>query len=307
MRPISIHHNTLRYPLDFIMGSEANVRLLRVLIHEVDSSLSATNAARLAGLTPAGARRALDRLLDSGLIEQVGSGRALQYKLRNQDPFLQHLAILFEKEGERYDSFLSSLRNAILDFTEIRTAWLNHDPIRSGAPIEMCVVADAKAIDWISEELRARLKNIEKEYDLIIEVNIFTRADSPTPSSNAEFIVSMEANRDIEGGQPQSHALKDQRSLLMAQEITKMLRSDPSLITRAKHHLNRLLHDKQGAATNAISEWRQLLETYSPRQISQMLVSTSSRANRLRQSSPFFAVLTPEERDRLLSSLEEVK
>ena len=275
MRPISIQHDALKYSLDFIMGSEANVRLLRVLIHEVDSSLSATDAARLAGLTPAGARRALDRLLDSGLIERVGSGRAMQYRLRNQDPLLQPLAILFDKEGERYDSFLSSLRNALLNFTEVRTAWLNRDPMRSGAPIEMCVVADAKAIDWISEELRARLKKIEQEYDLIIEVNIFTRADSPTPGSNAEFIVSMEANRDIEAGQPPSHALKDQRSLLMAQEITKMLKSDPSLITRAKHHLTRLLQDKQGAATHAISEWRQLLETYSPRQISQLLVSTS--------------------------------
>jgi hypothetical protein len=39
----------------------------------------------------------------------------------------------------------------------------------------------------------------------------------------------------------------------------------------------------------------------------QLLVSTSSRATRLRQSSPFFAVLSVEERDRLISSIEGIR
>jgi hypothetical protein len=173
--------------------------------------------------------------------------------------------------------------------------------------MEMSVVADVKAIDWIGEELRARLKKIEKDYDQIIEVNVFTRADSPVPSDNAEFIIAMEPDMGMGGGPPPSHVVKDQRSLLMAQEIVRMMRSDPSLIMRAKRHLDRLLHDEQGAATQALAEWRQLLDTYSSRQIMQLLVSTSSRANRLRQSSPFFAVLTAEERDKVLSDLEETK
>ena len=59
--------------------------------------------------------------------------------------------------------------------------------------------------------------------------------------------------------------------------------------------------------TQALAEWRQLLDIYSLRQVMQLMVSTSSRANRLRQSSPFFAVLNAEERDKVLSALEETK
>lgn len=307
MRPVAEQHSAVRYPLDYILGSEANVRLLRVLIREVNASVSAPEVARLAGLTPAGARRALERLLESGAVECIGSGRTVQFKLRDQEPLIQTLALLFEKEGERYDVLLSSLRNALSGFPEIRVAWLHREPAKSGAPMEMSVVADVKAIDWVGEELRSRLKKIEKDYDQIIEVHVFTRADSPVPSDNAEFIIAMEPDVGMGGGPPQSHVVKDQRSLLMAQEIVRMMRSDPSLIMRAKRHLDRLLHDEQGAATQALAEWRQLLDTYSSRQIMQLLVSTSSRANRLRQSSPFFAVLTAEERDKVLSALEETK
>jgi hypothetical protein len=34
-------------------------------------------------------------------------------------------------------------------------------------------------------------------------------------------------------------------------------------------------------------------------------VSGTSRAQRLRQSSPFFAILTPEQRDRVLAAMEK--
>ena len=307
MRPVSKEHSAIRYPLDSIMGSEANVRLLRVLIHQVDSPLSAPDAARLAGLTPAGARRSLDRLLESGFVERVGSGRTPQYRLRGQEPLTQALARLFEKEGERYDSFLAALRKALSGFPEIHSAWIENGPMGSGMPIDMCVVADAQTIDWVGEELRTRLKEIEKTFDLIIEVSIFTRADAPSPGRGVEFIVFAGANQALDGGKPPSHETKDRRALLVAGEIAEMMRTDPSLIVRARHHLSRLLQEGQGAATGAIAEWRQLLETYSPRQIRQLLIATSSRANRLRQSSPFFAILTPEERDRVLAVLEETK
>ena len=65
-----------------------------------------------------------------------------------------------------------------------------------------------------------------------------------------------------------------------------------------------LLREDQGTASGDIAEWRQLLEAYSPERVRDLLVSTSSRAQRLRQSSPFFAVLTPSERDRVMAEAE---
>ncbi|MBT3296154.1 MAG: winged helix-turn-helix transcriptional regulator [Verrucomicrobia bacterium] len=306
MRPITEQRSAIKQPLDSIMGSEGNVRLLRALI-EVGTPLGASDAARLAGLTPAGARKALERLLDTGFVENVGSGRTLQYGLRRREPLIRAIELLFDKERDRYESFVSSLKGALTGFTEIRMAWFSGAPVESGQPVDMSVVADAKEIDWIGDELRSLLRGIEEEYDLIVEARVFTRADAPTPGSDAVFLICMEADIGARTNQPQSHTLKEERSLLMAREVARMMRSDPSLVARAKHHLNRLMHDEQGTATHAIAEWRQLLETYSPRQLRQLLVSTSSRATRLRQSSPFFAILSEEERDRLMSSLEKTQ
>ena len=90
----------------------------------------------------------------------------------------------------------------------------------------------------------------------------------------------------------------------MSRGIADLIRSDPSLIRRATQHVTRLLHEGQGTANGDLVEWGQLLETYSPERMRDLLVSTTSRAERLRQSSPFFAVLTSSERDQLIAALE---
>lgn len=102
---------------------------------------------------------------------------------------------------------------------------------------------------------------------------------------------------------PITHAEASARSLLMAQAIANLIRTDPTLIRRAEQHLDRLIHEGQGMATADLVEWSQLLQTYSPERVRDLLVSTSSRGERLRRSAPFMAVLTPEERDQLLGGL----
>ncbi len=305
MMPISKQRNAVRYPLDFILGSEAHVRLLRVLIHEVDTPLGVSDAARLAGLTPAGTRKALERLLESGIIERVGNGRALQYGLRVQDKVVQALGLLFAREHERYYTIISSLKNALVDLHEILMAWVDGLPIGAREPVEITVITETKAISWIGEELRSRLVGLEKEFDLTIEVALFTRADAPSPGQDAVLLRSVVMDLKPGTRRPtQTHDQAVERSLHFAQGIAELIRSDPSLIKRVKHHLNRLIYDNQGIAVGDIAEWRQLLETYSPDRIRELLVSRSSRADRLRQSSPFFAVLTAEERDQLIASIE---
>ena len=70
-------------------------------------------------------------------------------------------------------------------------------------------------------------------------------------------------------------------------------------------HLDRLLMDDQGTAEHDLREWRDILGSYSLRRLQDFLVSSSSRAIRLRQSSPFFAALTADERDQILEFLEK--
>lgn len=304
MSRIATERNALRYPLDDILGSEAQVRVLRLLVHEAGESLGPSDAAKQAGLTPPGARKALARLEDLGMVERVGGGRMQRYGLREAEPLVDALRALFEAEQRLYDELIGRLRKALSDVGEARLIWVRALPGRLGDPLDLVVVAEAVSIGWLGEEIRARLLPIEKEFDLIVETSVFTRADAPSPAADALFILMNGSGEETAPRQPvRTHREADDRALLMAGAIAELIRSDPTLVKRALQHLNRLVHDPQGAATRDILEWRQLLETYSADRLRKLLVSDSSRARRLRQSSPFLAVLSPEERDHLTGLL----
>ena len=112
MRPIGIQRSAVRYPLDEILGSAARVRLVRVLVHEVEMPLGVADAARFAGLTPAGARKALGRLAESGLVERVGSGRAQKWGPKKGQTITQALRELFAQEQRRYEDLVARLQSA---------------------------------------------------------------------------------------------------------------------------------------------------------------------------------------------------
>jgi hypothetical protein len=75
-------------------------------------------------------------------------------------------------------------------------------------------------------------------------------------------------------------------------------------LLRAKAHIDRLLKEDPGTATKDLTEWRDILDLYSPQRLSMFLTSSSERANRLRQSNPFFAILNADERSRLIHGME---
>jgi len=306
VRPIAKQSSGMKYPLDELLGSQGNVRLLRTLLYKVDTPLSAPDAARLAGLTLPGARKALEKLIVCGVVERIGSGRATQYGVRRNAPLFDVLSSLFLHEGERYDGIIASLKNVLTDVPEIRSAWLGVMSGEAGRPVELNVVVDASAMGWISEELRVRIGCVEQEYDLVLELILFTRADSPHPDPEAVFLMSPEVwQKTDRRNAPQSHSDKEKRALVISRQIADMIREDPSLVTRARQHLHRLLHDGQGTATGDLLEWRQLLEAYPAERIRQLLISDTSRARRLRQTLPFFAVLDAVERERVLDALEK--
>ena len=112
MRPIGIQRSAVRYPLDEIFGSAAHVRLIRVLVHDVETPLSVADAARFSGLTPAGARKALERIEKSGLVERVGSGRAQKWGPKKGQTITQALRELFAQEQRRYEDLVARLQSA---------------------------------------------------------------------------------------------------------------------------------------------------------------------------------------------------
>lgn len=299
MRPPRVQRSSHRYPLDEILGTPALVRLLRVLVHDVGGAVGVTEAARMAGLSTAGARKAFENLERLGVVARAGSGRAQKFGPKDGHPYLPLMRQLFEEEQTQYEELIRQLRQLVM-MPEIRDAWLE-DP--TGEPhqgLQLSVIAESSALSWLGPELRARLAETERRFDLIVEVSVFTRAD--------DFIVPVDAIRlsvsgdDLKSGRPTAatHPESDERSLLMARAIAELIKSDPSLVRRALRHTDLLLREDQGTATGDIAEWRSLLQTYSTERLRDLLVSRSSRAERLRRSSPFFAVLTPEERDRVI-------
>lgn len=304
MRPPRIQRSRLRYPLDVMLGSAAHVRLLRVILYEVAGPVSVTDAARMAGLSTTGARKALDVLAGLGAVTRVGTGRAQKYGPTEEGHFAPLLNQLFQREQLRYQELSRSLREAV-GIPEVQKAWLHEPPDLDERFLELDVVVETKALSWIGPELRTRLVPIEKQFDIIIEVNTFTRADDPrTP---ADAVVIWGPGEQVAGDRSpgaQTHEGSAERSWRMALVIAEMVKSDPTLARRALQYTNMSLNEGQGTANSDLGEWRQLLETYSGGRLRDLLVSRSSRADRLRRSSPFFAVLTPEERDRLHQAIE---
>lgn len=307
MRPIAIERSFLRYPLNHLLGAAANVRLLRVLADEVVGPISAADAADRAGLTEAGARRALGRLAETGFVVRVGGGRSQQFALREDDQLTRGLATLFRTERSRFEELIASIRERLDGLREIRVAWLDPLPEDVGAPLQIGVIADPESLAWLETELRRRITEVEQRFDVTIELRGFTRADAPSVSwDEATLLAGVPPfERTHEQGPLAVHADREQRALRLSKAIVELLEENPSIVRRAERHLERLMKDEQGTASEDLREWQSILATYSPERLARFLVSESPRAQRLRQSSPFFAVLTADERDRVAVVMEQ--
>jgi hypothetical protein len=294
MRPPKDEHSLLRYPLDQILGSEAAVRVLRVLLNEAAAPMGVPHIARLAGLSVPGARKALEALCVARAAERVGTAHSGQYRAKAESPFSLLLGQLFEQEEQEYLALVDALRDAVA-IPEVRHAWMTE----RGTAIELVVVVDAADIGSIGPTLRTRVLPAEKQHDLIVEIALYTRADVPAVPADAIELWGFDAS--LAAGVAEGMLVREDPAgrFAMVFALAELVRSDPTLIRRALQHVTRLLAEGQGTANADLAEWKQLLEAYSAKRLADLLVSNSERAQRLWRSAPFSAVLTPEERERV--------
>lgn len=295
MRPPKISRNVLRFPLDEILAAPAHVRLLRVMLFELDEVVSVTDAARIAGLSHPGTRKAFTALKEAGIVRRVGTGRAINYGLVQGNPFLPVLRELFEREHEQYQDLLRSLRSAI-ELPETREAWIRSLPTGPNRTVDVEIVTSVPAVSRTSDEIRSRVMKIEKKWNIIVELHVYTRADQPEIPADAIVLwTSGESVGTRHPIPPQTRVESEERSRRMAHVLVGMLERDPTLRKRALRYLDRLLKEGQGMADRDLEEWRQLLGSYSTKQLNDLLTSDSPRALRLRRSMPFYSVLTDAE------------
>jgi hypothetical protein len=94
-----------------------------------------------------------------------------------------------------------------------------------------------------------------------------------------------------------SHRLLEARSLAMHALIAGKLARDPSLLSKPRQNLE-TWSGRWQHSPRWVHEWRQIL-ALSWQHIAALIAEPSERGARLRQSSPFAGVLTPEERSRI--------
>ena len=297
MRPIVSKQDTLRNPLNELLGTRAHVRLLRVMANEVDGPLTASDVAKRAGLTVPGAQKALGRLFRSGFISRVGGGRNHQYEIRCSDRLMQITLELFQAEKDRYEQLVIAIKKEIKNLTpHPHAAWIQGFPKEIGEPLTLGLLHETRHLTNCVRQLRTKLNQMENDFDITIELEGYTKADiselkfskftalygvMPSPDSSERHQIK----------NPLTPMEKDQRLHVLSSKLAKAIEQDTSLLRRAKEHIDRLLKEDQGTATRDLMEWRNILDMYSIQRLSRFFTSSSERANRLRQSNPFFAIL----------------
>lgn len=302
MRPVADTQDSLRSPLNELLGKDAHVRIFRALA-ATEEPLSVKEVADRTAITPAGTHRALKRLLKTGFVVVVGGSHAQRYTLRWTDPLLQSLIELFDAEERRYQDLLDGIRGVFYrtDPPPI-SAWISKLPQQLDQPVEISLLGETKSVAKSVRNLRTALADLERQFDVTIELHGYTRADLPRIDAVTHMYLAgapLAHERTSKAGA--QHRDRDLDLMRSSQLVAELIQRDPTLVSRARRHIDRLLTTPRGAASQDLKEWRDILGTYSLNRLVSFLSSASERAIRLRQSSPFWAVLTDDEQARITS------
>jgi DNA-binding transcriptional ArsR family regulator len=305
MRPPAKASNHAQHPLNSILGSEASVRLLRLLSEERQAS--AADLASMAGLTLAGATRALARLGELGLVSTAGRGRAVLFSLHRGHSLSALIVELFQGERALFGGFVSAARSRVADCRGVFLSWLEFRP-KGGkyfGPDAILRVVTHKAVSPdVMEELREDLARLAAPLAIDLEITVVTKIDwealgEPPASPPWEIVL-------VEGPDPRKlwatrggkvnratspkaspHRAADQRGLELGQRLAKALEKDSSLIKLALEK-NREWAGRVGDGEKSLlREWERILRYSTPARVCKILREPSERGNRLRQSIVF--------------------
>ena len=192
----------LRFPLTALLGSAGNVRMLRVL---EGAPQSAPELARLAGLSPPGARLVLDALVRLQLVRAHGSGRSRLYALNEAHPFAAALESLFRRERERWDQLLDEIVQIFARRgSAVRAAWLYGSVARGedGADSDLDL-ALLVSFSSVADQIREDLMPLEDRQHIRISVTALTPAElSALPDDDRWWCELVRDARVLKGAAP---------------------------------------------------------------------------------------------------------
>jgi hypothetical protein len=318
MRPPQKSQNRLLQPLNGIFGTEANVRLLRVLALR-NTSLSAGELAKHAMLGRTSIYPALRELERTGVVEFIGAGARKLVQLRERYPLSRTLRELFSAEAHRFDALTIALRDLLSGLPRAPiSAWmdLGGENADSTDTLTLYLVARPEELDTLTDNLNGRLADVERKYDVQIAVHGHTRSEletiHKTPLTTLNTVVLLGGvppaallERSRAGANPStlvSHDEHDARSRRLAVAIAAKIKGDPGLIAVAEDRLKRRAREASPRERRELTEWIRVLSTMSPARLRKFLLEDSERAVRLRQTLPALNLLSPVERDAVVRS-----
>jgi len=311
MRPIGTTQSAIRMPLNRILGTEANVRILR-LLSATTSAMGQAELARQTGLNPSGVGRALAGLEELGVVEFAGGGAGKAPILRRRGRLAEILQSLFASERARFDEVTRRLATICSQMPDPPlSAWIE-GPVATGTdsvddPVVFGLMVPVKSVEKALDALTPVVDALSEDLDMAIEVRAVTRADLEALGKQA--IPSLQQVVSVFGPPPtlllgrwtpvppkKRHADLDADALARAEGVAELLKKDRTLVDRAQEYLERRMAGASPAERRDLAEWVRLLQVTSPVRIRRALVADTERGARLRQSMPFLEVLTPRER-----------
>lgn len=319
MRSPKQRQNRLLQPLNEAFGTEANVRLLRILALRT-TSVTAGELAKQAMLSRTSIYPALRELERTGVVEFIGAGARRLVQLRERYPLSRSLRELFRAEACRFDALTSALRELLSALPRAPiSAWIDPggEDLESTDTLSLYLMARPEELDTLVDYVNDRLADVERKYDVHIAVHGLTRSEletlHKTPSlalDNAVLLGGVPPVAMLERSRPStrnrstivSHTEHDARSRRLALAIAAKIRRDPGLIAIAEDRVKRRAREANARERRELMEWIRILSTMSPARLQRFLLEDSERAVRLRQTLPALNLLSPVERDAVVLS-----
>ena len=317
MRPPKRLQSRILQPLNEILGTHANVRLIRALSLS-STPLTAGELARRADLGRTSIYPALRELEFIGIVEFVGAGAQRQLQLRDRHPLAPGLKDLFRAEARRFDELTAALREIFVESSvRVLSAWVEDVATapRRGDAVRLYFVATPEDKDALSDYLDERLPAVERAQDLHVVVTGLTRSelealsrtqgnalDNPTLLEGVPPNGLLRSHRIGAAKPAPSHDEHDARARRLALAIAVKIKRDPGLIVLAQSRLERRSQRASPRERREIREWLRALSTMSPARLRAFFIEDSERATRLRQSLPALNLLSAAERQAVLRS-----
>ncbi len=174
--------SALRHPLSAILGSEARIGVLRELASH-GGELSSPQLVVRTRLAQSSVREALIRLVATGIIEALGSGKAVVYRGQKKHPLWPPLAALFHTESARFQKILDRTRDSLTNTfgRKIEAIWLFGSVVRNddlfSSDMDIAVVFNTLPTNETMEKVRTALRQVEEELFVSIAAIGLTRAD----------------------------------------------------------------------------------------------------------------------------------